>query len=252
MAKSFSKLRDYCVLEMSLVVSVVFSAYLYSSYSIKNERLQEDNRILKQNNAVLQLPKQIEESKFLLRTHMGSKIHSFFINYSTYHKYREQIHSIDGVFDYAKFVTYEDKDIKKIATKITKGAKTPEEKARRIEKFVHRNVVYDNSVEKYFDHVKFPIETLIEKNGDCEDMAILETALLKAAGLDAVLITFPRGLREEDIAHVGVGIDGNFTGYSFPDKGKNYYFDEPTGVNSPIGKIDPIYKKSLFQIVKPK
>ena len=135
---------------------------------------------------------------------------------------------------------------------ITKGAKTPEEKARRIEKFVHRNVVYDNSVEKYFDHVKFPIETLIEKNGDCEDMAILETALLKAAGLDAVLITFPRGLREEDIAHVGVGIDGNFTGYSFPDKGKNYYFDEPTGVNSPIGKIDPIYKKSLFQIVKPK
>jgi len=38
---------------------------------------------------------------------------------------------------------------------------------------------------------KFPIETLWEGGGDCEDKAILAAALLKALGYDVVFVTYP-------------------------------------------------------------
>ena len=50
------------------------------------------------------------------------------------------------------------------------------------------------SDEVFMGHVeywKFPLETLCDQGGDCEDTAILYSSLMKAMGFDTVLIIVP-------------------------------------------------------------
>ena len=48
-----------------------------------------------------------------------------------------------------------------------------------------------------YEYPRYPIETLVEKGGDCEDTAILLEAILKELGFDCVLVSPTK--------HMGVG-----------------------------------------------
>lgn len=68
---------------------------------------------------------------------------------------------------------------------------------------------------------KFPVETIYEKSGDCDDKSILLAGLLKNEGYDVVLFEF---IEEE---HMGVGILSPGCGYA----GTDYAYIEATDVN---------------------
>ena len=71
-----------------------------------------------------------------------------------------------------------------------------------------------------WDYPKYPIETLIEQGGDCEDKATLLVVLLKTFGFDAVLVSLP--------GHMAAAINcANCNSY-YNYNGKKYAFIETT------------------------
>lgn len=80
-----------------------------------------------------------------------------------------------------------------------------------------------------WEYPRYPIETLVEKGGDCEDLAILLDKLLDALGFDCVLIS--------PLKHMGVGIATKYPvdGAAFEHRGKNYYYIETTSGGWAIG-----------------
>ena len=92
-----------------------------------------------------------------------------------------------------------------------------------VNNFIHKVIEYKSDLDMHNsrDYYQYPAETILSKQGDCEDMAILEAAILRSMGYDVIL------LANADHAITGVaGIecDGNHTDYS----GKSYYHLDPT------------------------
>jgi tetratricopeptide (TPR) repeat protein/transglutaminase-like putative cysteine protease len=87
--------------------------------------------------------------------------------------------------------------VRKKAEELTQGAKTPEQKARRLYDYVARNVRYVSislGVGRYQPHAAS--EVLANSYGDCKDKHTLLAALLKAVGIESypVLIHHDRKL----------------------------------------------------------
>lgn len=82
-----------------------------------------------------------------------------------------------------------------------------------------------------WDYPKYPIETLVEQGGDCEDKAALLVALLKTFGFDAVMVSLP--------GHMAAAINcANCNGY-YTYNGKKYAFIETTEKGWGIGVVPP-------------
>ncbi|WP_459202215.1 transglutaminase-like domain-containing protein [Methanococcus sp. CF] len=88
----------------------------------------------------------------------------------------------------------------------------------------------------YDEYPRYPVETLMDNGGDCEDTAILTAALLHELGFGVVLIEFP--------GHMAVGVSGDSTvhGTYYEYNGKKYFYVETTGTGWEIGEIPEEYK----------
>lgn len=96
--------------------------------------------------------------------------------------------------------------------------------------FVQQTIKYQSDpYNDGWDYPKYPIETLMEKAGDCEDSAVLLVSLLKTFGFDAVLISLPR--------HFAVGIVCETCDSFYNYKGKKYAYIETTYPNWLIGSV---------------
>ncbi len=83
------------------------------------------------------------------------------------------------------------------------------------------------------DYPKYPIETLFERGGDCEDTSILAAALLDQMGYDVALLI----LYNANHCAVGIAIDSSGSYYEY--EGTQYYYIETTGEGWSIGEIPP-------------
>ncbi|MFC2095744.1 hypothetical protein ACFLSW_04825 [Candidatus Bipolaricaulota bacterium] len=89
------------------------------------------------------------------------------------------------------------------------------------------------------EYPRYPLEMLVDGQGDCEDAAILTAALVKNMGFDVVLLAF---LEE---SHMAVGIrvlpplHQDLTSYEW--NGSLYFYLEPTTLGWAIGQIPPTY-----------
>ena len=92
-----------------------------------------------------------------------------------------------------------------------------------VSKFVHYTVEYtsDSVGTMISDYFQFPLETLYLRTGDCEDMAILTVAILKAMGYDAETIV----CQNHTIAGVNIDYYGS---YACTIDGKRYLAIDPT------------------------
>lgn len=84
------------------------------------------------------------------------------------------------------------------------------------------------------EYPQYPLETLIEQRGDCEDMAILTAALVQEMGFGVVMLAY---LQEH---HMAVGIRVLPPRYeylkAYPWKGDLYFYLEPTSIGWAIGE----------------
>lgn len=81
------------------------------------------------------------------------------------------------------------------------------------------------------DYVRYPVETLADFGGDCEDTAILLAALLDRMGQDVILVYYPN--------HYGIGVLGDKETYGmyWEYNDKEYFYLETSIGGWKIGEI---------------
>ncbi|MBE3120725.1 MAG: transglutaminase domain-containing protein [Thermoplasmata archaeon] len=155
-----------------------------------------------------------------------------------FYDYYKSVKRFD-IIDYAAYVfdRYDDLYIEFLADQLLllKNLKTKVEKINFIASFV-QGIEYkkDDPENETYEYPRYPLETLKEKRGDCEDKAILTAALLESLGYNVSLIRLPQ--------HMAVGVHLNETISVYSYYIDQYYFLETTTLSMPLGKVPPEYQ----------
>ncbi len=106
----------------------------------------------------------------------------------------------------------------------------------------------DSITTPYDEYPRYPIETLVDKGGDCEDTSILLASLVSRMGYGVVLIIYPG-------KHSAIGVSGGdgMNGTYFQYSGANYYYIETTDTGWRVGEIPEEYQdmKALLYDMTP-
>lgn len=108
-----------------------------------------------------------------------------------------------------------------------------------------RSLPYISDLESttYDEYPRFPIETLVDGKGDCEDASILLASILRAAGMYPVLLI------SHNHCAVGVSGEGGANRTFFEYDGKKYYYVEVLKCDLRIGQIPSIFDAQDFSVV---
>ena len=121
--------------------------------------------------------------------------------------YREKSHTLNSNSDFAKFVT--PYTLEPVANSLWEICIDDEEFANGVLMIVHQ-IPYEETLP-----VKYPLETIVENKGDCDLFSCIAASILKAGGLDAVLLYY------ESEAHMNVGVHLSHTPHHV--RGQAYY-----------------------------
>ncbi len=142
----------------------------------------------------------------------------------------------------ASFVTVNDSVIESLADKLNDlailNAYTDVEMVNFIMSFVQHNVHYwdDNASKNQEEYWRFPIETLVDGHGDCEDSSVLFASIIENLDFDAVLLFY---IIDDDIGHLATGVSDITvpSGYFVSYLDKDYYYCETTSIGFTAGEI---------------
>ncbi len=158
-----------------------------------------------------------------------------------YNYYKEMPRSLTN--NYSVYVTHplDDEYIGQLAVAIKDAAdKNSYSKYKTIglaAAFV-QNLPYnsDSETTPYDEYPRYPIETLVDDGGDCEDTSILLAAILDSMGYGVVLVN--------PLEHLAVGVlcvEG-MPGRYYPHKDGSYYYLETTNPGWSIGELPQTYR----------
>lgn len=140
---------------------------------------------------------------------------------SLYNYYRSKDHSLH-LYDFAKFVT--PSPLEPIADDLWTIYGDDEDFANGVLMIVHQIPYVESAPQKY------PVETIVENEGDCDLFSFVAASVMKAGGLDVVLLLY------EAQSHMNVGVhlsqepeDARTTIHYYSYEGKRYYVAECTG-----------------------
>jgi len=106
---------------------------------------------------------------------------------------------------------------------------TAEEEYELVISFVQNLHYITDDTTGFDEYPKFPVESLVDEGGDCEDTSILLSHLLEAMDINTALLTLP--------GHMAVGVELNATGVHWELENHTYYYLETTVPNWEIGSI---------------
>jgi len=140
---------------------------------------------------------------------------------SLFDYYRDQDHNVYS-YDFAKFVT--PNSLKPIADSLWSIYSDDEDFANGVLMIVHQIPYAESGPQKY------PVETIVENEGDCDLFSFIAASVMKAGGLDVVLLLF------QTQSHMNVGVhlseepnDARSSVYYYTHDEKRYYVAECTG-----------------------
>ena len=165
---------------------------------------------------------------------------------SLYEYYREKSHTLNSNNDFAKFVT--PYALEPVAGSLWEICTDDEEFANGVLMIVHQ-IPYEETLP-----VKYPLETIVEDKGDCDLFSCIAASILKAGGLDAVLLYY------EGEAHMNVGVhlldtphDVRGEAYYITYSEIRYYVVECTGGNWKngwrVGECPDDLKQASVQVI---
>ncbi len=140
--------------------------------------------------------------------------------------------------------------IAKLAETFSNAAKKEGYSLKQILEFVLAFVqsleyVTDEASKGVDQYTRYPVETLVELQGDCKAKSVLYAALLRQLGIDCVLVVLPGNPGHMAVAVRGEGLPGTY--YEF--QGAHYYYVETTGYGWKIGWIPEEYQNREAIIV---
>ena len=160
------------------------------------------------------------------------------LDYDTYHQYKSKDHTC--CFEEEDYLKYSTPDVDYITTAaqsledlaIANGFTSQIEKAEFILAFVGA-IPYELDPDDGWDHPKYPIETLWEYSGDCEDSSALYASLMESLGYRTVLVLLEakNSPSDEWLGHAMIGIYiPSFSGeyVTLDSDSRQYYLAETT------------------------
>lgn len=168
-----------------------------------------------------------------------------------YDLFRSIDRTVLGINNYAAYASADGKEVEAIADYILSQDLSEEEQITAAADFV-RSMKYadDITAKGMAEYPNFPLETLFEEQGDCEDTAILLCCILRKMGINSVMLVFRSG---NAVGHMAVGIEEKewMKGTYYAYNGKNYFYTETTGGNRSIGEVPLDYRGKNAYIVEP-
>lgn len=169
------------------------------------------------------------------------------INSKEYNRYSKQMASKPRPTNLDTRLKLAQKGSKIIAPLIVSlRAASPNQDAETLAKFALAFVQslpykFDVLTTPYDDAWRAPLQTLVDREIDCEDSSILYSSILSGLGIQNALVLVP--------SHMFTAVTGNFSGIFLPYKGKKYYVAETTGLGWKIGEAPNNYKNIQAQIL---
>ena len=156
--------------------------------------------------------------------------------------YKDKEHGYHG----ANYVTYWDTYVIEIADMLKEKAnKNGYSESQFAVAFIQSLGYVGDEIIGYDDYPKYPLETLAEQNGDCEDTSYLAAAIISAMNIDVVLIELPGHMA------IAVAFSGSPEGYYYSlSNGRNYYYLETTAKGWWLGELPEEYKYTEATLVK--
>jgi predicted transglutaminase-like cysteine proteinase len=153
-----------------------------------------------------------------------------------YEQLRAQDHKVKQVQDYARFVrdglTPEvDETCRQIRQFSEADRLTTVAEINNVLAFAQRfEYAFDREDKGVAEYPKFPLETMVEDRGDCEDHAILAAACLARLGYEVRLVSVEYGTGPGHMALAVAGADELPEGFALvdPTSGRRFYYCEAT------------------------
>ena len=136
---------------------------------------------------------------------------------SLYEYYQSQSHRLSTNDDFAKFVT--PYALKPIADSLWQIYTDDEDFTNGVLMLVHQ-IPYAETLP-----VKYPVETLVENNGDCDLFSYVAASILKAGGLDVVLLYY------KTETHMNIGVNLSHEPYDARDKAYYVLYNDVRSVS---------------------
>jgi len=147
----------------------------------------------------------------------------------------------------ARFVTSEEKVIKDLAAELKSLANNQNYNSKETVNFIlsfvqdQGNIKYleDNETKGCNEYWRYPVETLVDQTGDCEDTTVLFASIIDELEYDVVLLLYIWDQDGEDLGHLagGVHLSGSNGHYVKDSNGKKYYYCETTASDFKIGEL---------------
>jgi hypothetical protein len=122
------------------------------------------------------------------------------------------------------------------------------EQASNVLSFTQQCITYqsDEETAPAVEWPRYPIETLMDEVGDCEDDVILAAAVLKRLGFEVALFYYP--------SHCALGIAGaeGLPGHYVTDvrTGLNYFYGETTAAGWQLGEVPKRYRSQSPDMIE--
>ncbi len=151
---------------------------------------------------------------------------------SLYDYYRGKANSVNSDREYSKFVT--PGPVQTLADNIRNITRN---KQSSDEEFANNVLALVHQIPYAVSNIKYPVETLAENSGDCDVLSFLAASIMKAGGLDVVLLVY----RDLHPAHMNIGVylpytpvydelETKVTGFEYNNK--TYWVAECTSTGS--------------------
>ena len=170
---------------------------------------------------------------------------SLAIPISIYHYYQGRAHQSDDMVKFA-MSDYDRSYVRNLVESFRDGGEkagyTDRDNMGNVISFVQSlQYVSDQSSKGDDEYVRFPLETLVDGVGDCEDLAVLAAAILHEMGYGVLLVSLPEHLA---LAVECDDCDGTYYEY----EGRRYYYLEVTNTGWAIGQIPDSYRSSTAKL----
>lgn len=211
---------------LSIVLSLVSCAVLAQSVSPENGYYKIDYSW------------EYDEVKWSLSMGIPEDVYSF---------YRGRTHNNNDLMHYA-LSEYDREFIRDIVRSFREGGEKWDlsdiDNVFNVVSFVQSlQYVSDDSSRGEDEYVRYPIETLVDGVGDCEDVVILAASILHEMGYSVLLVMLPEHLA------LAVKYDKNFPGTYYEYGGSRYYYLEMTNEGWDLGQIPNQYKHQTATLI---
>ncbi len=172
-----------------------------------------------------------------------------------YSYYVSQSHKISNYRDYLNFVTLDEPaliDIAYILHNMSEEQNLDSEEEINFILSFSQSLKYseDNITSGVGEYPRYPIETLVDQTGDCEDTSALLISLVEILGFNASIILIPEAWDGYGHAAVGINVTGATGVHYILNEGQSneisYYYAETTAPGWRLGEMPDLDSNSAY------